>query len=102
MSKFKVGVWVKPSGVPFDRFEGVNQITKVENNTFLVGRTWCNTNDLELWKSRVGEWCWYRDILCKVTDYDDRPYISYLDNSHYVEDYELEPFIGNLPSWVKE
>jgi hypothetical protein len=106
MSKFNVGDWVK--SIKYRHLRPIKIQTIYESNTrhgtlgLKSNGTVLYSDEVELWEPKEGEWCWFYDRICKVTNYDERPYIEYQDDSHYVDDDELEPFIGELPSFLKE
>ena len=53
----------------------------------------------DYWQPKVGEWCWcYSSQGGKGTDIPP----NLVRYSHYYEDLIVEPFIGELPSFIKE
>lgn len=61
------------------------------------------------WEPRKGEWCWYKHMLIKVISINKRDdgIIRYVVSAPmYAEQYlgalSLEPFIGTLPSFIKD
>lgn len=102
MIEFKVGDWVKGSNGTVHRILAYQDRSVVITNDDDYYHKKNFDNLYELWQPQVGEWCWFRDTLCKVTHYKERPYITYLDDSHYVENDDLEPFIGTLPSFIED
>lgn len=66
-------------------------------------------SDIKLWQPKLGEWCWYKHLLVKVISIDKRDdgIIRYVISAPmYAEQYSgailLEPFIGELPSFLKD
>jgi hypothetical protein len=79
--------------------------------------------DCELWQPKEGEWCWYKRQLCKVLDYNI-PLMSGNATYYYVRllsfdtdrdgdrctyrcsmkdvPFVCEPFIGELPTFIKD
>lgn len=113
MNEFKIGDWVRTNHF-------TKQIVKVQKemldgNKHIYGYKLSNgevlaSHKLELWKPKEGEWCWSKyDGLVKVlkiTQYDD--YTEYEVQNPFrraTEDYiisGLEPFIGTLPTFIKD
>lgn len=126
MEKFKVGDWVTiNSGSPhqFKRFTKDlpewNKSLEYENIEMLCGARFHIPNFdrsiVELWQPKEGEWCWF------AFDIDDRPFLSQF--SHITKNEQIgnklisigyhdivgnlpkticEPFIGELPSFLKD
>jgi len=106
MSEFKVGDWIC--------FEGKELFKATQND--LDCFTGC---DLKLWKPQAGEWCIYNFvimdrtipifILPRLDSFGHMYAINQINNevvSIMFEDgnclCDCEPFIGELPSWVKD
>lgn len=103
--KFKVGDWVVNKT---SKQRIVKKITSIYSDSVTVGNTEVGINvmlinDLELWQPQPGEWCWYskwdkivcvESYLCKYA----------LDMNEVEPEYKhkYEPFIGQLPSYLKE
>lgn len=102
---FKVGDWVVNKT---SKQRIVKKITSIYSDSVTVGNTEVGINvmlinDLELWQPQPGEWCWYskwdkivcvESYLCKYA----------LDMNEVEPEYKhkYEPFIGQLPSYLKE
>jgi len=111
---FKIGDWVR---LKYSYgYEKPNKIIEIYENTVLL-----NTNlypssdniwyikDITAWQPKEGEWCWFYDseyplsyILCKFETFDNgfwcRPNFS-----DTIERFNgCEPFIDELPSFLKE
>jgi hypothetical protein len=105
---FKVGDWVKTTGMPFKVDEPV--LSDID----------CGELEVELWKPKEGEWCWFRSesmpkyiqVLAQFKEvYNEVDHIRYcvmykqedveegVISIHYSE---CEPFIGQLPSFIKD
>ena len=102
--KFKVGDWVVNKT---SKQHIVKKITSTYSDTVTVGDTEVGINvmlinDLELWKPKKGEYCWFwvdgQDCpdLRKLnkTDKHTSPYITIPIGRYKF----CEPFIGNLPT----
>ena len=94
MSSFKPGNWVY---IPSLNTEPVQYRSDL-----------CHLG-LELWEPKQGEWCWYKNLLVKVISINNRDdgIISYsVSNPMLGESYSgaitLEPFIGQLPTFIKD
>ena len=89
-SKFKVGDWViENTSLPFCLREWHFEW---KNSNFF--------NKLQLWQPKVGEWCWFKtDKSFKLVKYNTPTF-----NQAYYHGLNpiVEPFIGELPSWLKE
>lgn len=114
MSKFKVGDWVKHT---YTMYVGNNnfkvktkllQISIAEHDVikctngseFIIAR-----DSIELWTPQPGEWCWYGYEIVQVIDNSSKLLkICRQDSDCYEElSYnELEPFIGELPTFLKD
>ena len=109
--KFKIGDWVRISGT-IQRVVEINpptdyaqffDIDMVETEDDYV-----SAEVVELWQPKEGEWCWYKNNLVKIIDITDCIYVkatpaSFMDRFVFFADFlECEPFIGQLPSSVKE
>jgi hypothetical protein len=104
MSNFKIGDWVRePDG----------DIWKLDNE---VEKGSYVDTDCELWQPKVGEWCWFRSdnmpkyiqVLAQFKEYYNGEY-AVVFNPKDVEEgtetiyyTECEPFIGELPSFIKD
>ena len=106
MKQFKVGDWVSIDGCNYyvhEEHNGNGNISKdVVNNLYTYGR------DVELWQPKVGEWCWFKDekntigsLTQLVGIEEDGTYYGY--SSCGIPDKApcVEPFIGELPSFLK-
>lgn len=120
MSKFKVGDWVqfvdadgtryfgKCTGIRDTYHSDYGDITVVDTDWTDVGYF---IQDIEYWHPKEGEWCWFlvkcinyphlkdwvlgkylRDNLCEVP-------IRKTNGTYF---YGCEPFIGELPSFLKD
>ena len=94
--KFKVGDWVTKEGsLPFC-LEEWNFEWK--NSTYF--------NRLQLWQPKVGEWCWFHNVLQpRLSKYKQTRAVQ--GKNIYVDCYgdeftSCEPFIGELPNLIKD
>jgi hypothetical protein len=86
MSNFKIGDWVRePDG----------DIWKLDNE---VEKGSYVDTDCELWQPRAGEWCWLVPIF-KTTEV--HKLVKY-NKEEFDKDMKFEPFIGELPSFIKD
>ena len=114
---FKVGDWVKD--------KQLNTVYKIQD-IFKDGYSWYapsqkleprslwdsgvygtpeSVDNLELWQPEEGEWCWYGFELVQVIgSQQDHIKICRQKSDSYEEitKGQLEPFIGNLPTCVKD
>ena len=106
MSSFKPGDWIKSTRYP--NLRPVQIISIYESNTRpgILGLkskgTVLYSDEVELWKPKVGEWCWFwnqSDINLSIS-----PHIGQYGNLSYsLEFYDnCEPFIGQLPTFIKD
>ena len=102
---FTKGDWIICRG-KLHQFYEVDEFTPTEvyaANDEYIG----HLSECTLWKPKSGEWCWNEFLgLCKYisTDYSTKwhnvlPYIE-LKSSRQVQN--LEPFIGELPTFLKD
>lgn len=110
----KIGDWVKfISNKPNNYCDGeILQITNIDDRGF------CHFGDynklysidlLELWQPTEGEWCWSKyDGLVQILKITDERYIVFplsTSKKDCTIEYRLgglEPFIGELPSFIKD
>ena len=116
MSKFKVGDWVqfvdadgtryfgKCTGIRDTYHSDYGDITVVDTDWTDVGYF---IQDIEYWQPKQGEWCWYvaSGGFVKCLEYItenkfDGCYLGGSDATCYIQD--CEPFVGKLPSFLKE
>ena len=127
--QFKVGDWAVNKT---SKQRIIKKVTSVYSDSVTVGDATVGINvmlikDLELWKPQLGEWCWfYRgrpyDTPCLrkfITVIDDTYIALNSQNSSHITPTEVpsfkkgisdsyviyencEPFIGRLPSYLKE
>ena len=92
-SKFKIGDWVR-----LKRLGGLQRLTCSTINSKQ------HLEEAELWEPKVGEWCWYGFELIEVIDTTNPLKICRQQSDSYeeVSGTMLEPFIGNLPSFIKD
>ena len=102
MNTFKVNDWV------LDDEDNLFQVTRVRDDKIaLVDEPfYVPAKEFRLWKPQVGEWCWFYSECTFPTI--GRYLGSTPDGLHYMKEYPLdlwekvEPFIGKVPSWIKE
>ncbi len=66
-------------------------------------------NDIELWQPKVGEWCWFIDStknrisFVEYRGFENEEYYG-IDAQYHDMVYSrvVEPFIGTLPSSIKD
>lgn len=94
--KFKVGDWVRDKKRKHKPFMVTSSDLEADSPNYVK-------IDCELWQPQPGEWCWYskwdkivcvESYLCKYA----------LDMNEVEPEYKhkYEPFIGQLPSYLKE
>ena len=92
-NKFKIGDWVKSPSA------GIFQCKSQASLDSCKGKY----GDWELWKQEVGEWCWcskWDNIVC--LDYFLCKFVMDMNELEDGYTYKYEPFIGELPSFLKE
>lgn len=123
MNQFKLNDWVNITKQNHTR---LLQLTKVENirgsnmlyfgkNEYSIFEERVNTTSthLELWRPKEGEWCWFWDnddlpFLLQATGEMVKTSNGYLYFSKQKQRHgndassNCEPFIGELPSFLKE
>jgi hypothetical protein len=94
MSKFKIGAWVRHIHNPAIIVRVI--FTNDEHQTFGSDWSWCSDNeDFELWRPKQNEW-----VIPTPSNTFSRSFeVVMFDHADPVE---CEPFIGKLPSWIKE
>ena len=105
MCKFKIGDWV------YYRNELIGNVEKVDKNEILVSGQWHikNSQFLKLWQPKEGEWCWFKDdknTIGSLTKFvgieEDGTYYGYASFGTQDKAPCVEPFIGELPSFIKD
>lgn len=117
--KFKVGDWVRGKT---SKQHTIKKVTSVYSDSVTVVDSTIGINvmlikDLELWQPKEGEWCWVGYKLMKFNklikeDYSttfefifpNRDADGYKIKEHILERHlqVVEPFVGQLPSYLKE
>lgn len=99
---FKAGDWITVSG-PAGKF--VEQISGINEDTYTLSKTnICYKSQAKLWTPEPGEWCWFWDehyttaILAKFENISNGLFVEHHGN---IFEY-CEPFIGELPSYLKD
>ena len=104
MQEFKVGDWVR------DTRQGMkNPIVQLKSNCIALTNPKEYATQYELWEPKEGEWCWSKyDGLVRVIQ-KETPTNSYivepvaLTIQRQLYDITgLEPFIGELPTFLKD
>jgi len=92
-NKFRVGDWIKSPSA------GIFQCKSQASLDSCKG----NYGDWELWEPKIGEWCWcseWDEIVC--LDYYLCRFVIGMNELEDGYTYKYEPFIGELPSFLKE
>jgi hypothetical protein len=93
--------WAVSSNVTFDwvRHPESQNIYQINSLNIVHGG-----EHFELWYPKVNEWCWYGFELIEVIDTTNPLKICRQQSDSYeeVSVTMLEPFIGNLPSFIKD
>lgn len=110
MEQFKVGDWVKTKA---GFIKQISCLTGDKCDTLSIGNTSIGINvvfknEIELWQPKEGEWCWFYDdtegtpifgrFYKQDKDFGNCCYPQHQINSPYSY---CEPFIGELPSFLK-
>ncbi len=96
--KFKVGDWV--------RVVGQKDIEIVNNKNVSIFNNPKKSIFFKHWQPEEGEWCWYKDNLVRITNINEYGYIraetaTQMKQFDFESFKECEPFVGNLPSFIK-
>ena len=106
--EFKVGDWVISNNQAL-KVEAINDM----GNPCIFDGTWLKEiGTHELWQPKEGEWCWLNKELAKITSKDNDGYVTFLKSNgtysayhkidtNFISKY-CEPFIGELPSFLKD
>lgn len=97
---FKVGDWINVDG-------DLEILTKIDYKKYIKDPKYLD--GVELWQPTEGEWCWSKyDGLVNILSVTDGGYLVFPLSSNRGDcatEYKLgglEPFIGQLPSWIKD
>ena len=88
MEQFKIGDWIRFTDGTVQQLEREGDFVNVS-----------------LWRAKAGEWCWYGFELVQVIDVqpDHIKICRQLSDSFEELSFDkVEPFIGELPSFIKE
>jgi len=106
--KFKKGDWVKfKQSYTFGHIIRLDDSVEIMENFIIIkrGKHIIDFKDMQLWIPERGEILWVGDELCKFIkqveserDYEGKCLRN--NQSHYCR--TIEPFIGQIPVWVKE
>jgi hypothetical protein len=106
MNNFKVGDWVTVKGtLAGDKFKLTDK--EVEHKEILLAHFCFGEETWSHWEPKEGEWCfctWNKEniILAQFNCMDDGHYLCTVLNGIKRRFNMCEPFIGELPSWIKE
>ena len=100
---FKVGDWVIEKSTNELKQVKIGKSENEESKLALYERLCI------LWQPQVGEWCWFKKEFVKVNRIEESGYIYFdttFGDTKWCEESDLsflcEPFIGELPSFIKE
>lgn len=106
---FKVGDWVMLVTTYSRTIAKVSENKTIQENG--VGKKYTTDLDMwEAWKPKESEWCWIDRVLCKITfmnEYEPDEFY-FIDSANQNERKgffsisKIEPFIGKLPSFIKD
>lgn len=105
MKKFKVGDWVRIIDGSGLEEHSIHKLDK--EKLYLVKQLY--RNSVELWQPAKGEWCWFDTtsntlpFIAKYGEFNNEEY--FIDNSTFIKKHNIktiEPFIGELPSFIKD
>ena len=110
MNEFKVGDWVTTKAGYTKQISG---LTRDACDTLSIGNTSVGVNvvfknEIELWQPKEGEWCWFWDNFNNpfigkfVARNGDNYQYKHTKNDKVYSAYKCEPFVGELPSFLKE
>lgn len=95
---FKVGDWVYYAGsVTPTQIRSIGANVIYMSNQYTTGK---DGTSLNIWEPQVNEWCWF-SLEMDVGDFEPPTLMQYGKHPKHTP-WEIEPFIGSLPSWCKE
>lgn len=113
--KFKVGDWLRvPKHKHIFQFTSTFKEDDIEfiadGYDEIYGQQGWTIDEVELWKPNVGEWCWFSGgcygiptVLKFLKQNSDTRYYGYLHDKFDLKVFShCEPFIGELPSFIKD
>ena len=120
MSSFKPGHWIKSTRYPNLRPIQITSIYESNTRPGILGLkskgTVLYSDEVELWQPKPNEWCWFWSKSFPKPQL--LPFRSYFKNSFYSTEYGVtifnevlcecnyfdycEPFIGQLPTFIKD
>jgi hypothetical protein len=108
MKQFKVGDWVRVNNKVHQIVEFINEDSCGKANMVELTDDYVHMDELVIWHPKEGEWCWFRTIHASnpvfgrfIKQINERYYAdTHCSRSDYFK--YCEPFIGELPSFIKE
>jgi hypothetical protein len=99
---FKVDDWVL-HGNDLYQIIDVNDEGRVRVNVKFLEDAWLCESRFQYWQPQLGEWCWQvkRDTT-GIVEYNLVKFIFDMNEFDNKFTYKYEPFIGQLPSFVKD
>lgn len=93
MSKFKVNDWV------LDDEDNLFQVTRVRDNEISLTDEpyYVQAKEFRLWIPKENEWCWFNMKI----DYEWQSPTLMKYGEQDVDMWSIEPFVGNLPSFLQ-
>lgn len=109
-SKFKVGDWVRTLDWDTSTWKYISQIKKITSEweyPIITEYGRFRLDSTKLWQPKPGEWCWFWDAFTKDAPLLTRfikmtPEGYYTSHSRNKEYSHCEPFVGTLPSSLKD
>lgn len=115
MNKFKIGDWVRHNGrvlkvVKHTEYSSISSTDSYHKVSEIHCNDSFNGKFYKLWQPQQGEWCWFEAIDLDQSDKSYWMFGKYQYDNFFIVDYldeqipfiNCEPFIGELPSFIKE
>lgn len=108
MNKFKKGDWVT-HGIELHQVTEVSGNTVKVTNLDILSGTFISMSKFKLWQPQPNEWCWFwsQGFVPHISRfkemYGDGEFINYYEDKEVITfSSHCEPFIGKLPTFVKD
>lgn len=97
---FKYGEWVRRS-----KGQACQFIKIIEDDTSMCQITHCGYNitasSLTKWKPQVGDWVIIKNNNLPINNDKVFTVILWEDDTKMLDDFDYEPYIGSLPTYIK-
>lgn len=102
---FKIGDWVAVNGHTQQILEFINEDSYGKTDMVELTNDYVHVEELRPWRPQVGEWCWFYDHRDEIPALGQfKKQINGYHSSAFGGSicHFCEPFIGELPSFIKE